>query len=122
MDECATAIIALQPSFGAWRHCLMLDTGSNNQMPFYMFYVWAWEKIFDDSEWALRAANLPWLALGFLAVPRRQGLFLFTLATSSFLWYYLNEFRPYAMQISATLLMLGSIWRLAEMPEKSENE
>ena len=122
MDECATAIITVQPTFGAWLHNLMLDAGSNNQMPFYMFYVWAWNKIFDNFEWALRAANLPWLALGFLAIPRRQALFLFTLATSSFLWYYLNEFRPYIMQISTALLMLGAVWRLVEMPKKPENE
>lgn len=120
LDECATGIIAVQPSPGAWWHCMLLDGGSNSQMPFYMFYVWLWEKVSDPTEWALRAANIPWLALGFLAVPRRQGIFLFTLAASPFIWYYLNEFRPYTMQVSSSLLMLGVVWRLAEAPEKND--
>ena len=122
MDECSTAILAAQPTFGAWWHSLMLDAGANNQMPVYMFYVWAWEKIFNNSELALRASNLPLLAIGFLAIPRRQALFLFTLAISPFLWYYLNEFRPYVMLVSTALLMLGAVWHLAEMPEKPENK
>jgi hypothetical protein len=122
MDECSTAILAVQPTFAAWRHALMMDAGANNQMPIYMFYVWAWEKISNNSEWALRASNLPLLAIGFLAIPRRQALFLFTLATSSFLWYYLNEFRPYIALVSTALLMLGAVWHLAEMPEKPENK
>ncbi|HXR04855.1 MAG TPA: hypothetical protein VN836_09125 [Verrucomicrobiae bacterium] len=122
MDECSTAILAVQPTFAAWRHSLMLDAGANNQMPIYMFHVWVWQKLFDNSELALRASNLSWLALGFLAIPRRQALFLFTLATSSFLWYYLNEFRPYVALISSALLMLGAVWHLVEMPEKPENK
>ena len=119
MDESSTGLTAFQPTPGTWWRSLLLNGGSNSQMPFYMFYVWFWEKIFDPTEWMLRAANIPWLVLGFLAVPRRQGLFLFTLAASPFLWYYLNEFRPYIMQVSSSLLMLGAVWRLAEMPESN---
>jgi len=121
MDECGTAIIAVQPTIAAWWHCLMIDSGANTQMPIYMFHAWSWQKLFGNSELALRASNLSWLVLGFLAIPRRQSLFLFTLATSSFLWYYLNEFRPYIALISSALLMLGAVWHLVELPEKPEN-
>jgi hypothetical protein len=94
--------------------------GSDLQMPFYMGYTWAWEKVFGHGEWWLRAANLPWLVLGVLAIPRRQAAFLVLVAVSPFAWYYMNEARPYAMQLGATMLMVGALWRLAETPGAGE--
>lgn len=115
MDEAVTALIAGQPSPAAWWRFLSLDGGSDTQMPFYMLYVWLWDKLFDSTEWWLRAANLPWLMLGFLAIPRRQIYFFLALAVSPFLWFYTNEARPYAMQVGAGLILIGSLWRLLEL-------
>ncbi|MGO8837782.1 MAG: hypothetical protein ACLQAH_14550 [Limisphaerales bacterium] len=117
MDEAGTATIALQPTPAAWWQAMLQDGGSSTQMPLYMVYLWGWEKIFGHGEWWLRAANLPWLALGLLAIPRRQPAFLLVIALSPFLWFYLNEARPYVMQISLGLLLLGALWRLAGRPE-----
>ncbi len=116
MDETSTAMIAAQPTLAKWWQAMLKDGGSSTQMPFYMIHVWIWEKIFGHGEWWLRAANLPWLALGFLAIPRRQVYFSLALAISPFLWFYLNEARPYTMQISASLILLGALWRLLESP------
>jgi hypothetical protein len=116
IDEAGTATIAMQRTFADWWQAMLRDGGSSTQMPLYMIYVWAWEKIFGHGEWWLRAANLPWLALGLLAIPRRRIFFLLAVAVSPFAWFYLNEARPYAMQIGASLLMLGALWRLAEIP------
>jgi uncharacterized membrane protein len=116
IDEAGTATIAMQRTLADWWQAMLRDGGSTTQMPLYMIYVWAWEKIFGHGEWPLRAANLPWLALGLLAIPRRRIFFLLAVAASPFVWFYLNEARPYAMQISAGLLMLGALWRLAEFP------
>jgi hypothetical protein len=114
MDEGATAIIAGQSSPAGWWRQMSLDAGSDKQMPLYLIFVWGWEKIWGAEEWMLRAANLPWFALGLLAIPRRQSAFTLLLLTSPFVWYYLDEARPYAMQIGAALLFLGGLWRLVQ--------
>ena len=116
IDETMTAKIASQATISEWWRTLSSWIGSDTQMPGYMFYIWLWVKIFGCSEWGLRASNLPWVVLGFLAIPRRQVYYLLALAASPFLWFYLNEARPYTMQISASLILLGSLWRLLELP------
>jgi hypothetical protein len=120
IDEACTGWKSSQPTLSKWWQEMVIWDGSDLQMPFYMFYAWVWEKVFGHSEWSLRAANLPWFIVGLLAVPRRQLAFLVVLAVSPFVWYYLDEARPYAMQLGATLLMMGAVWHLAEGPAKPE--
>lgn len=114
MDESATAITASQPNFSTWCRAMALNTGSDQQMPLYMLFAWLWEKFWSYGEWALRAANLPWLALALAALPRRPTQLLPVVLISPFLWFYLNEARPYALQICAGLLLLGALARLAD--------
>jgi uncharacterized membrane protein len=116
MDEASTATIATQPTLTDWWRLLSHYTGSDTQMPFYMLCIWGWVKLWGCSEWGLRAANLPWLLLGLLALPRRQPGFVLALAASPFLWFYLNEARPYVMQIGASLMVAGALVRLMELP------
>jgi hypothetical protein len=113
MDEAATAIIAAKPGFSAWFHTMINDTGSDQQMPLYMLFVWGWEKVWGYDEAVLRAANLPWLVLALAALPRRPATLLPLVLVSPFLWFYLNEARPYALQICAGLMLLGAVARLA---------
>ena len=117
IDETVTATVASQATISGWWGTLHSQVNSDIQMPGYMIYIWAWAKLFGCSEWWLRAGNLPWLALGFLALPRRQIYYLLLLSVSPFLWYYANEARPYAMEIGATLMLLGSLWRWLELPD-----
>ena len=112
MDEAITGIMALQPTPAAWWNAMRLCPDANQQMPGYMAYMWVWAKIFGGSEWFFRAANLPWLALGLLAIPRRQTLFKAIFLASPFIWFYLDQARPYAMQFSAGLLLFGCAGRL----------
>jgi hypothetical protein len=121
IDEAGTAAVARQSTPALWWKALLDDRGSTTQMPFFMIYAWVWEKIFGSSEWWLRAANFPWLAVGLLAIPRRQFFFICAVVISPFVWYYLSEFRPYAMQLGATLLIFGSLWRLAKLPGEQKN-
>ncbi len=111
-DEAITCINASQPTPAAWWNAMRLCQDSNQQMPLYMAAMWLWEKLFASNEWLVRAANLPWLALGLYALPRRQPFFALLLLTCPFVWFYLNEARPYAMQFGCGLLLLGSVWRL----------
>jgi hypothetical protein len=113
MDEASVGTIAGQSTLANWWQAMKADNGSTAQMPLYLLYAWSWEKIFGHNEWWLRLSNLPWLALGLLAIPRRQTAFLLLMVFSPFVWFYLNEFRPYVMQIGISLLLLGALWRLA---------
>ena len=121
IDEGGTAAVTYHPALAQWWKALVDDNSSSVQMPLYMFYLWGWAKAFGHGEWCLRLSNLPWLALGLMALPRRQSAFLLAIVLSPFVWSYLDEARPYTMQLSATLLLIGALWRLAAsspQPEK----
>jgi len=121
IDEAATGTIVCQPTLAGWWRAILNDQGSTQMMPLYLVYGWVWEKIFGHGEWWLRLSNLPWLVLGLLAIPRKQILFLGIVVVSPFAWYYLNEFRPYAMQFGAGFVLLGSLCRLTEITEQQKN-
>src|SRR5665213_305277 len=118
IDEACTATIAAAPTPGAWWQAMLHDAGSDLQMPFYMGFIWFWEKLAGHGEWPLRAANLVWLALGVATIPRRHPVFIALILASPFVWYYVGETRPYTMQIAAALMLIGAMLRLAERPEK----
>ncbi|MEO7934288.1 MAG: hypothetical protein ABIT76_14130 [Chthoniobacterales bacterium] len=125
IDEAHSALKAMQPDLASFFRTLVSDGGSDLQMPGYMLWLWGWEKIFGHSEYALRLANLPWwlLAQGVTIrfFGKKSGFFwvgslLFLL--HPFVWYYLDEARPYAMQMAgATLLAIGIFE--AQNPERS---
>ena len=111
----------MPPTLGGWCQALSQDYRSADaQMPLYMFYVWGWARIFGSSEWSLHSANVPWFLAGavafILAFPigdRRRATAACVVLLCPFAWYYLDEARPYTMQLGATLLMVGALVRLA---------
>ena len=116
IDEAFSAHYAVQPTVASWWHYLSGDVGSDTQMPLYMFYLWVWEKFSGSSEWALRAANIPWfllaqaaLWLGLRRWPRLQFAAVICAACDPFLWRYLNETRPYAMQYAGATVVLSCL-------------
>jgi hypothetical protein len=91
------------------------------QMPLYMLYTWGWARTFGWGEWALHLANLPWFAVGagafilsFPAGDRRRWVAGCLVLLCPFAWYYLDEARPYAMQLGVTLLAIASLRHLAQ--------
>ncbi|MDB6125908.1 MAG: hypothetical protein JWQ71_4901 [Pedosphaera sp.] len=123
IDEALTAGKAGQASLAGWWGMMKGDMGSDLQMPLYMIYVWGFAKVFGASEWALRAANIPWFVTGLVAFigafPKERRIAAAVVAACCpFAWYYLNEARPYAMQIGASLMIFGAIYRLSQ----KENE
>ena len=68
-------------------------------MPGYIFYIWCWVKVFNISEFSLRAANLPFLLLFILYLInsylnlRTKIIFLTLVLISPIVCYYLNEAR-----------------------------
>jgi hypothetical protein len=117
IDESLTALKAAQTSFHDWGHAMAADRSSDLQMPLYMFYVWAFAKIIGTSEWALRAVNIPWFVAGVVAFvaavpPRHRRAMLWVALASPFAWYYLDEARPYAMQVGAGFAVVAALFAL----------
>lgn len=120
IDEANSAEKAMAPSLGVFWELLVARKGSDLQMPMYMVYLWAWEKAFGHAEWSLRAANLPWLLLGqgllYLGVAgrdRRLALLVCgLLAVWPMTWVYMDEARPYIVQLAGACAMAGALHRL----------
>ena len=107
IDEAAAASKALVPTLFGWAKEMRRQQGSDFQMPLYMLFLWAWQKIGGAGEWWLRFGNFPWWLLGIIPFCRQRIALAAVAATSSFAWYYLNEARPYTMQIAASMLLFA---------------
>jgi hypothetical protein len=129
IDEFVTAKYAACPNLlDSWRDMVRIKT-AEVQMPFFMAYVWAYEKLFGTGEWVLRLASVPWFVGGMLtlvAALRRRGctlaISLVIVGLSPFAWYYLNEARLYAMQIGIVALLVAALFRLSEEPAPDRRE
>jgi hypothetical protein len=111
IDEASAALKASHASIAQWWQAMRSDGGSDVQMPFYMLALWGWERLVGPSEWALRAMNVLWLLPGlyFFACDKVERWLV--ASASAFIWYCLDEARPYAMQIGASLLIFGLVER-----------
>lgn len=121
IDELYTPRAAGQPTLTAWWKEVFYEKGSNLQAPLYMLWIWFCGQVFGTNELALRAVNLFWFAPALLALtralvsrPTLQATALLTTAMGPMTWYYLNEARPYAMQLGTSLYLFAVIihWRL----------
>ncbi len=122
IDETLTAAKARATDFPGWWQAMLVDKSSDLQMPLYMIYMWGFGKLFGASEWALRMANAPWFVAGataFITVlpARRKILPALVVLSSPFAWYYLDEARPYAMQLGASLIIFAALFRLNQNEE-----
>ncbi len=102
-----------------WQDDIAQKGSTDSQIAGYVFYVWIAAKVMGTGEWTLRTLNLPWVWLGFLAwfqafAPRSSAKWgvAVVAACSPFLWYYLNEARPYAMQVGGGFLIAAAVQRL----------
>lgn len=111
IDESGSAILAIDRDPLAFTQ----DRGSTLQMPGYMLSLWAWEKIFGSSEYALRAMNIPFFLaailttlLAFRAATTTRLFFALLLCLSPMVWIYMDEARPYILQFTgSTLILIG---------------
>ena len=120
VDEASTALYSQIMSFRELLKTLLGCQNSEAQMPFYILFVWFWGKLVPPAEWALRASNLIWLAgtIGaavYIGRREKTPFFPILLLLQPFLWRYVNEFRPYAMQICF------SSWQLAAVLDFLDN-
>jgi hypothetical protein len=121
IDEGAAALKAMQPTVHDWWQALRIEGHSNLQLIFQLFYLWGWEKIFGASEYALRASNVPWLAVTAVALvwgfPRKTAVqfsILFLTLTNAFVWYYMSEARPYIILLAFSSIATACLLRLVQ--------
>jgi len=119
VDEAQTWRYARHTLFADVWNEFRVEKFSEAQMPLGMLAAWSWAQIFGTSEFALRAPNM-FYAIGaifcFYLIGRREDLPVLPLflAVQPYLWFYVNEARPYALQMlggSLLLLALHQVYR-----------
>ena len=126
MDEGFTVWFAAHTSLGSFFSALIGSPGSTGdpQMLFYLFYMWGWTKVFGYGELALRAANVPFLLILLAAVSwaaRRLVMvpnLWILLCLSPFLWFYLNDARPYVALMAFAAVAIVSLLAYLLEPTK----
>jgi len=118
IDEGGGAIKAVQPALRDWWQAMETEHNSNLQLPLELIYIWGWDKFFGHSEVLLRISNIPWFMLAIFGVfwgsiqrPRFQYWFLVVALLSPFLWFYLNEVRPYIVVFAGASLTFACLLR-----------
>ena len=115
IDEGFTIWFVSRTTFRSFFHSLIGPPPGDAQQLFYLSYMWGWVKIFGRSEVALRAANIPFflLLIGSAAWASRRLLhrpYLWVLfCLSPFVWFYLNEARPYAAVTAFSMVALVAL-------------
>jgi hypothetical protein len=117
IDETLTGWKACVATLQGWWRAMVEERASDLQMPLYMIFMWAWEKVAGHGEWSFRAANALWFLPGLLAIDRATNRWMgcavaVALLSSPFAWYYLDEARPYAMQLGSALLVAAALIKL----------
>jgi uncharacterized membrane protein len=128
IDEGNSAMKAIQPNFVLFWGKMKELGGSDLQMPLYMGLLWAWEKIFGHSEYALRALNISFFTFSAAVIlylwdaERRLKLAVVLLMCfSPMLWVYLDEARPYIFQFFGATSILVALWNQAKTPHLNKN-
>ena len=114
IDEGDTAIYAQQPTFSDFCHHLQADSDADCQMPLSMFIAWAVDKVMGHSEWVLRSPNLVWAWISLILLVRigkKKGMPWLPLlfVAQPYLWFYMDEARPYVLQIMCGCFLLWSL-------------
>jgi hypothetical protein len=115
IDEGGTAMYAAQPDFHSWWYHLGEDKGSDCEMPLAMLLAWLSGPVLGTAEWQLRAINLLWGALALIGIYRvgrrvQMPWLPLLLAIQPYFWFYMDEARPYALQIACgTWLLAGFV-------------
>lgn len=97
---------------------------TDRQYPLYDIWLWGWTRLFASSEYALRAANIPFAVLFVVALALTSRLVLerrfawIPFAFAPFVWFYTNEARPYMMLAAAATATLGAALIYTFGPER----
>jgi hypothetical protein len=119
IDEAGTAQLAMTPTFREFVVGMTTGGNSEQQMPLSMLIAWVSAHILGTSEYQLRLPNLLWGFAGlwaFYLIARRLNnpWVIPCFAVQPYLWFYVNEFRPYAFQIGLGAWLCYSLLRLLQ--------
>jgi len=114
IDEGFTAWIAGHGSLLALVNEIA-PSAEDRQYPMYGLWILAWTHLFGSSEYAMRAANIPFGALYVIALAlssrlifRRRFAWL-PFAVAPFAWFYMNEARQYMMLLASATASAGAL-------------
>ncbi|MDB5407016.1 MAG: hypothetical protein JWL84_1928 [Rhodospirillales bacterium] len=111
IDEFVTWSIAQAPNPGSWWSGFIGRSDSDGQMPVFHLYMYLWTSVFGSSERVMRLANAPCFAIGCAAIAASPVSFRLRLAWLAviychpYIWYYLNETRPYILLFAGSALL-----------------
>jgi hypothetical protein len=118
-DEAFSAWLASHESLRGFGWSIFHGDSSDLQMGLYYLYLFGWVKIFGFSEYALRAANIPFIFLfSFSLIATSWVVFRTRIAWIApallpFIWHYAAEARPYmailAMSTAAGACVLAFV-------------
>lgn len=113
IDECCTALCAMQQSMeGCWQQIGKIG-GSDAQIAFYYYLLFLWHHLTGAaSELTLRLFNMCWVLLAAWYF-RKEPKALAVLLISPFFVYYANELRPYILQIAASCAVSMLFWQVS---------
>jgi hypothetical protein len=129
IDETDVVYKARLPSLADWWG-IISQGGSELQQPLYPLMVWGLGRFLPLAEFTVRCLNVVWFIGGSIVAwfalvnqTRLRWAFLALLLCSPFAWYYLNEARPYTLQLGASLVVFCAIYRLSltQNDPKAEN-
>jgi hypothetical protein len=115
IDEAWTAWFAAHASTQSLLHVLIQATGSDTQFPGYLLYMHAWVNLFGRSEFALRLSNLPFamvflFSLSWISTVLLKRPYAWLIVTlSPFLWFYMNEARPYVGLMACSSVVAAAV-------------
>jgi hypothetical protein len=120
IDEFGTWLITRAENLPTWWLRLKGWPDSDSQIPLYHLFMYFWTRLFGTDALVMRLSNLILfllanfiLILPFRSSPRLALALTVTTCLNAFLWYYLNELRPYiflylgvAMLYTSTIMLL----------------
>lgn len=127
VDEAGVGLKAKQANLAGWWSAI--KESGDVQKPLYFLFAWGWERLVGLNEFAMRAGNMIWFVPCVITMfwalagkPLLRWCFLALVLSSPFVWYYLNDARPYAMEIGLSLVVFAALYRLGPSQEGSPQE
>jgi hypothetical protein len=127
IDEGFTAWVVRHRPFHSLVETLAgpLPSASDRQYPLYDIWLWGWSRLFGSSEYSLRAANIPFGVIFVIALAQTSRLVFkrsvawLPFAFAPFVWFYMNEARPYIMLGSCATAAVGAMLVYTFGPERN---
>jgi len=121
-DEAFSAWLASHQSLSSFGWSLFHGDSSDLQMGAYYLYLFGWVKAFGASEYALRAANIPFILIfsfsivWISSVIFRSRVAWVAPALLPFVWHYASEARPYMAILALSTAALASLLGFIHLP------